>query len=80
MSTLAEIEVALSNLTLDELRQVENFLKNLTTARADGICTGREAILWWRETEHLTPSEAESFAADLQSARAAIGAPSSRWD
>lgn len=82
MSTLAEIEAAVEALTLDELRRLEGLLHSLTRERAGAphTFTGREAIDWWRETERLGAEEADSFAIDLESARAKVGAPLSRWD
>jgi len=81
MSTLAEIEAAVPALTLEELNRLERFLKSLTRERASltGTFTGREAIAWWRETEHLGSVEADAFAADIASARAEIQPPVSRW-
>ena len=82
MSTLAEIEAAVRGLTLDELRQLEGLLWDLARRRANkaGPFTGREAIAWWRESEHLGATEAESFAMDVEAARSEIEAPVSRWD
>lgn len=80
MSMLAEIEAAVSKLTLDELKQLEIFLNSLKIKRAHRIFAGREAIAWWRKATHLTPPEAEFFAADMQAARTEIGMPASRWE
>jgi len=82
MSTLAEIEAAMPGLTLDELKRLERFLVSLTRERANIArpFTGREAIAWWHEMEHLGAAEAGAFAADIASARAEIRPPVSRWD
>jgi hypothetical protein len=82
MSTLAEIEAAMPALTLEELKHLERLLNRLTRERANVTrpFTGREAIAWWRETEHLGVAEGGALAADIASARAEIRPPVSRWD
>jgi len=81
MSTLAEIEAAMPGLSLEELRQLERFLKSLTGERANAArtFTGRDAIRWWNASERLGVAEAEALAADINAARAEVDPPLSRW-
>lgn len=48
---------------------------------ADGSsCLGSDLAAKWREMAHLSPDEAEEFAADLKKARELIEPPESKWD
>lgn len=43
-------------------------------------CLGADLAAKWREMAHLSPDEAEEFAADLEEVRESIEPPESKWD
>jgi predicted transcriptional regulator len=45
-----------------------------------GRATGRELAERWRAIPHLTPAEAEAFAADLDAARKVLTPARSAWE
>ena len=71
MSTLAEIEAALSSLKSDEAEELERRLHAINTARRNGrkIFTGHDAVNWWHEREHLSEEDATAFGDDVEAAR-----------
>ena len=84
MSTLAEIEEAVASLSPDERELLERRLHAMNAAGAGGgkIFTGADAARWWSEMEHLPAREAESFAADVETARRELNRPqpTPRWE
>ena len=76
MSTLAEIEAAVSTLPLPELRELEDYVVTSRQRRERaGAFTGRDAIRLWQEMEHLPPDEAEAFARDVEEGRRMMNQP-----
>ena len=76
MSTLAEIEAAVSTLPLPELRELEGFVVTSRQRRERaGAFTGRDAIRLWQEMEHLSPDEAEAFGRDVEEGRRMMNQP-----
>ncbi len=77
MSTLAEIEVAAASLSAIELERLERRVHELALARRAGakVFTGHDAARWWRERAHWPAGDAESFAHDVEAARAEMNVP-----
>ena len=77
MSTLAEIEAVLPDLSGEELGALERRLHELRSSHgaAPKIFTGLDAVLWWNEIEHLPLEEAEAFARDVEAGRAEVNRP-----
>ena len=84
MSTLAEIEEAVANLSPDEREVLERRLHAMNAAGVGTrkVFTGAEAARAWSEMEHLSASEAESFAEDVEAARRKLNRPqpAPRWE
>ncbi len=84
MSTLAEIEAALPELSWEEMDALERRLHELRATReATGLpFTGIDAIQWWRQISHLPPDEAEAFARDVEAGRSEMNRPLGvpRWE
>ena len=77
MSTLAEIEAAVTALPPEDLEALEQRLHTLNaTRRAAGkIFTGHDAARWWRERAPMPVEEAAEFARDVATARAELNRP-----
>ena len=77
MSTLAEIEAAAAELTVEEMDALERRLRILKSARRaePPVFTGRDAVRWWTEFKHLPAEEADAFASDVEKARLEMNRP-----
>jgi len=84
MSTLAEIEAALPELSREEMDALERRLHELRAEREAGerTFTGNDAVRWWRQMSHLPPDEAEAFARDVEAGRREMNRPpgAPRWE
>jgi hypothetical protein len=76
MSTLAEIEAAVSELPLSDLRELEGYVVSSRRRKERlGTFTGRDAMALWDDFEHLSPGEAEAFARDVEEGRRIVNQP-----
>ena len=81
MSTLADIEKALPNLSMDELVRLDGAV-GATLQMRRKVFTGRDAARWWGERERMTVEDAETFAADMEAVRSEGNRPPAapRWE
>ncbi|HEY5779285.1 MAG TPA: hypothetical protein VIT00_11145 [Terrimicrobiaceae bacterium] len=84
MSTLAEIEAAIPELTAEEMDALARKLDEIRAVRRGRkqVFTGNDAVRWWREMKHLLADEAEAFARAVDAARAEMNRPPTapRWE
>jgi hypothetical protein len=84
MSTLAEIEAAIPELTAEEMDALARKLDEIRAVRRgkEHAFTGDDAVRWWREMKHLPADEAKTFASDVEAARAEMNRPPTapRWE
>jgi hypothetical protein len=73
MNTLAEIEAAIPRLTVEEINTLSQKLDRLRTERQKRGAVDLAA--WWAGIEHLSPENAEAFAADVEAGRAEMNRP-----
>jgi hypothetical protein len=76
MSTVGEIEAAIDRLPAAEQCRVRDWLSSrLLPAESMRAKTGAELAKTWSAGFHLTPTEADEFAADLDALRARQAPP-----
>ncbi|MBI3879836.1 MAG: hypothetical protein HY301_07195 [Verrucomicrobia bacterium] len=82
MSTFAEIEAAIEQLSAGELRRLrERLLARPDPAAATTPKTGAELAALWPKLFHLTATEADTLAADMDLARRRQSPPRSlAWE
>jgi hypothetical protein len=81
--SLQELEAEISRLPREELDTLALRIEEIRQQYpAPTVCTGADAIKFWSEMEHLTPEEADAFAADVEEGRRLMNQPPQvrEWD